>query len=154
MWAGQIKRAGFKGEATYFHPYKTNGQDPKIVADLSFDYTFPSTLAFRIEGLFNSNPKQDFLQVSILDTVTTKNLTFNKWSVFGSVAHDITPLTVFNLNGIYYADDKSFFVNPNLTFSLDKNTDFLIASQIFGGSKSGQFGNLGSYLFTRLKWSS
>lgn len=152
-WAGQINSIGFKGEATYFQPYENNSGDPKIMVDLSFDYTLPNTLFFQLEGIFNSNPNTNSVQDNLLEPVTAKTLTFNKWSVFGSVAYEVTPLVKFSLNGIYYIDDSSYFINPNITFSLNKNTDFLIASQIFNGDKNSTFGNLGSYVFTRLKWS-
>lgn len=152
-WAGQIKSAGIKGEVTYFEPYKPDNDDSQLVADISLDYTFPSTLALRFEGIFNSNPTEGGGQNILLAPATAKTLTFNHWSVFGSVSYDITPLIIFNLNSIYYIDDQSFFINPNLTISLNKNTEFLLASQIFNGSKNSTFGSLGSFVFTRLKWS-
>ena len=152
-WEGQIKSAGFKGEVSYFQPYKNDDQDSKIMAAVSFDYTFPNTLAFQLEGIFNSNPDLDNAQNSLLEPVDAKNLTFNQWSVFGSVAYDITPLIILNVNGIYYIDDESYFINPGLTFSLNKNTEFLVSSQIFDGTTSSIFGSLGNYVFTRLKWS-
>lgn len=152
-WEGQIKSAGFKGEVSYFEPYKNNGQDSKIMAGMSFDYTFPNTLAFQLEGIFNSNPDRDNAQNSLLEPVDARNLTFNQWSVFGSAAYDITPLIIFTVTGIYYIDDESYFINPSLTFSLNKNTEFLISSQIFDGTTSSIFGSLGNYVFTRLKWS-
>ena len=152
-WAGQIKSAGFKGELSYFQPYRNMALSADWIASISFDYTFPNTLNFRLEGLFNSNEQSGASQINILEPVTAKTLIPNQWAAFGAIGYDITPLVVVNINGIYYIDDGSFFINPDFTFSLNKNTEFLIASQVFGGSGKSLFGGLGSFVFTRLKWS-
>ena len=151
-WAGQVKSAGFKGELTYFQPYNNN-QEADLAASVSFDYTFPNTLNFRLEGVFNSNTGGEVTQIDILEPVTAKTLIPNQWALFGTAGYDITPLVVVNVNGIYYIDDQSFFINPDITFSLNRNTEFLVASQVFGGDENSIFGTLGSFVFTRLKWS-
>lgn len=58
-----------------------------------------------------------------------------------------------NVNGIWSADDPSFFVNPTVNFNLSGNTEFLLAAQLFGGTSVSTFGKVGSYVLTRLKWS-
>ena len=151
--AGQIKSAGFKGELTYFQSYNGDTVNGKLITSISFDYTFPSTLNFRLETLFNRNDKPETTQIDILEPVTAKTLIPNQWAVFAAVRYDITPLVIVNINGIYYIDDRSFFINPDITFSLNKNTEFLIASQVFDGSGKSFFRGLGSFVFTSLKWS-
>lgn len=151
-WAGQVKSAGFKGELTYFQPYNSN-QEADLAASVSFDYAFPNTLNLRLEGIYNSNTEDEITQIDILEPVTAKTLIPNQWALFGAAGYDITPLVVVNVNGIYYTDDQSFFINPDITFSLNKNTELLVASQVFGGDKNSIFGGLGSYVITRLKWS-
>jgi hypothetical protein len=152
-WAGQIKGAGFKGEVSYFQPYTAKRLNGILVADLSLDYTLPSTLNFRLEGIFNSNPQRPPNNLFFNQPVTAKQLTFNNYSMFLSGGYDISPLIKFNVSSIWYIDDKSFFVNPTLTLDLNKNTEFLIAAQLFGGADNSIFGNAGKYVFTRLKWS-
>ncbi len=152
-WAGQIKRAGFKGEAKYFQPYKSDTTKSTLVADVSFDYTFPNTLNFRLETIYNSNPLKAQSTLLFLQPVTANRLTFSNFSLFLAGGHEITPLIKAGINGIVYIDDKSFFVNPTLNLNLTENIELLIAAQTFGGSKHGTFSNVGSYVFTRLKWS-
>ena len=152
-WAGQIKAAGFKGELTYFQPYKNDGSKPAFIGDISFDYTLPNTLNFRIELIANTSPVQTTNIQFLTLPVSAKGLINNYISSFFSVGYDITPLIKVNLNSIWNIDDNSIFFNPTLDFSLTENTNLLIASQIFTGDKNSLYNGMGSYVFTRLKWS-
>lgn len=151
-WAGQIKGAGFKGEISYFYPYQFGNVQSTLVADVSANYYFSSTLNVRLEAIYNSHPRKPPGNLFFLQPVTAKELTFNHYSVFASVGYNITPLINANINGIWYADDPSFFVNPTVNFNLSGNTEFLLAAQLFGGTSASTFGKVGSYVFTRLKW--
>ncbi len=152
-WAGQIKGAGFKGEASYFQPYLADTISGTFIAAASFDYAFANTLNLRLEGIYNSNPQKPKSALFFLQPVTASQLTFNHYSVFASVGYDINPLIKASVNGIWYIDDESFFINPTLNFNINSNTELLIASQLFGGKTNSTFGNIGNYVFTRLKWS-
>ena len=152
-WAGQIQGAGFKGEVSYFHSYQEDSSTNTLVANFSADYYFPSTLSFRLEAIYNSHPQLPQDSLFFLQPVTAKQLTFNHYSIFASVGYDITPLIIVNLNGIWYVDNQSFFINPTVTFNLSGSTEFLLAAQLFDGANTSTFGNAGSYVFTRLKWS-
>lgn len=152
-WAGQIKGAGFKGELTYFQPYKNDGSKPTFIGDISFDYIFPNTLNFRIELIGNSNPTKTTNIQFLTQPVSAKGLINNYLSSFISVGYDVTPLIKANLNSIWNIDNNSVFFNPTIDFSLTENTNFLIASQIFTGDEKSLHNWMGSYVFTRLKWS-
>ena len=152
-WAGQLKGAGFKGEFTYFQPYKKNIGSPTLIGDVSFDYTFPITLNFRLEFIGNTNPQNTGNIQFLTQPVSAKGLINNYISNFISVGYDITPLIKTNLNSIWNIDDRSIFFNPTIDISLNKNTNLLIASQIFTGAKNSLYNGMGSYVFTRLKWS-
>jgi len=56
-WSGNIGGAGFRGEATYFHP-KENFSDTSgmFMGSVGLDYTFPNTLMLQGEYLYSSNP--------------------------------------------------------------------------------------------------
>ena len=152
-WAGQIKNAGFKGELTYFQPYKNVGVNPTFIGDISFDYTLPNTLNFRLEFIGNTNPIKTTNIQFFTQPVFAKGLINNYVSTFISVGYDITPLIKANLNSIWNIDDNSIFLNPTIDFSLTENTNLLIAAQIFTGDKNSLYNGVGSYVFTRLKWS-
>jgi len=150
-WAGQIKTVGFNGELSYFDPYKTSAEGT-FIGDLSFDYRFPNTLNFRFETIFNSHPTNSAPGVFFLEPVTAKTLTYNHWSTFTAVGYDITPLFTINVNGIWNIDDRSWFINPNVNVSLNKNSELLLALQTFGGSSGSLYQGFGSFLYTRLKF--
>ena len=77
-WAGQLGEAGFKGEISHFHPYLADST-ATLMADISWDYYFASTLSLRLEAIFNSNPRDPQNDLFFLQPVTAKQLTFNRF---------------------------------------------------------------------------
>ena len=152
-WAGQIGGTGFKGEWTYFQPYENDGTNPTFVGDVSFDYYFPSTLNLRLEVIANTNPIQNSSIQFLTEPVSAKGFINNYISSFFSIGYDITPLIQADLSSIWNIDDHSIFFNPTINISLNENTDLLIASQVFTGENNSLYDGLGSFVFTRLKWS-
>ncbi len=152
-WAGQLKGAGLKGELTYFQPYKNDGSKATFVGDVSLDYTLPNTLGFRLEMIGNTNPQQSGALEFLTQPVSAKGLINNYFSSFVSVGYEITPLIKTNVSSIWNVDDGSVFFNPTLDISLSENTNWLLASQIFTGGRNSLYNQMGSYVFTRLKWS-
>lgn len=156
-WAGQLRAAGFKGEVTYFQPYRRLSDDPShtgaLLADVSLDYTLPNTLNFRLETLYNSHPVGGNALTYFAQPVTARTLINNHFSAFGAVGYDITPLFMVNLNALWNTDDHSYFLNPTATVSLTDNVELLLAAQVFAGRSGSLYDGLGSYGFTRLKWS-
>lgn len=150
-WSGQIKAIGFSGEMSYFQPYKSSGTYPTFLSNVSFDYRFQSSLILRLEAIYNSNPSfappGTFFQIP----VTTKNLTFNHFSIFAGADYEVTPLLKIGVNSIINIDDESWFINPTLSSSLNKNTELLIALQNFAGSTGTLYSGMGNILYTRLK---
>lgn len=136
-WAGQLHAAGFKGEVTYFQPYRRPADDAAgtgaVLADVSLDYTLPSTLNFRLETLYNSRPVGGNAITYFAQPVTARTLINNQFSAFGAVGYDITPLFVVGLNALWNTDDRSYFFNPTATVSLTDNVELLLAAQIFAG---------------------
>ncbi len=154
-WAGQIFGAGFKGEASYFYPF-ASGAKSTFIGNLALDYDLPSTLNFRLEAIFNSNPTRAVngnAFAFITRPVSAKALTFNAWSVSGAVGYDISPLVKVNVSGIWNIDDASFYVSPLCAVSVSENVELLVTAQVFQGRAGSLYENVGSYIFGRLKWS-
>lgn len=150
-WAGQLRDAGFKGEVSYFGP---SGNSPgTFVGDVSMDYTLPNTLTFRLEALVNSHPLRANALAFLTQPVTARTLINNSVSVFGSVGYELTPLVVANLNSIWNIDDGSYYLNPLVNINLKDNTELLITAQVLSGRAGSLFSGIGSFVFTRLKWS-
>jgi hypothetical protein len=157
-WAGQIEGAGFVGEITYFKNID-NAKEKKeiLVGSISVNYTFSNNLMIQGAFLYNSNGtnrKAGSENIFILGReISAKEFTRAKYSIFGQLSYPLTPLINTDLSGIFNPSDNSGYVGPSITYSLTKNIDLTINSQIFIGSNGSEFGNYGSMFFTRLKWS-
>ncbi len=136
-----------------FQPYRTHAAKATLLGDVLLDYIFPCTFRLRLEAIANSNPIKGAGLLLMTQPVTAKRLTFNYLSLFGSVGYQITPLFIAIIGSIWNVEDESIFVNPTLTFSINDNTELLLASQVFSGNRGSLFYGMGSYVFTRVKWS-
>ncbi|MCF8230138.1 MAG: hypothetical protein K9G58_02135 [Bacteroidales bacterium] len=157
-WSGQIEKAGFNGEATYFHDADnysdTTGQ---LVASIGANYTFRSGLYFQLSGLYNSEGTtgkagRGNMFAMNLD-ISPKTLTLARYSLFAQVAYPITPLINADVSGIYNPNDRSGFIGPSVDISLKPNLSFLLTAQVFTGDKGSEFGDYGTLAYMRLKWS-
>ncbi|MEH0156723.1 hypothetical protein V6R21_21515 [Limibacter armeniacum] len=153
-WSGQIGGAGFKGEASYFYPMKDADKNPALVASTGVDYTFPNSFYIGGEVILNTDGATDFLpDFSLLEPLTPRTLTFNKWSVFAQVSYPLTPLVTVSGSSIFNLNDNSFYLGGSTDISLTDNLYLLLVVQSFEGDVGSQFGEAGLLLFWRLKWS-
>lgn len=157
-WSGQIKTAGFKGEITWLEPFDDFlGGETALVAAVSADYTFPSTLFLHSEMIYNSyaqaiNPMGMGLNL-LTESRSPKTLTFTELSWFNEGAYQITPLLKAGLYSIYNPVEGSFFLGPNAELSISDNVYLLFMGQLFFGSSDSVYGDLGYFNYLRLKWS-
>jgi len=160
-WSGNIGGAGFRGEATYFHP-KQNFSDTSgmFMGSVGLDYTFPNTLMLQGEYLYSSKPYTS--AYGFIDyyggPLTVKQLAFTEHSLFASGSYQITPLFYASLSGMYFPKLRGYFIGPNLSYNLLSNLDLAFFLQYFNveqenplsGNESRQRITL---WFLRLKWS-
>ncbi len=154
-WAGHIKNAGFKGEASYFHPY----HDPQdtlgvISATTMIDYSFPS--GFYISGafLFNSNGQNTPIRGNLIQTdISPKNLLPYKYSIFLQGSYPFNPIFQGSLSTMYSPGAHSLFIFPQLNFSIEENWQLDVISQLLFAKQEESFQSRGKYFFVRLQWS-
>ncbi|MEN7547711.1 hypothetical protein AAG747_07320 [Rapidithrix thailandica] len=155
-WSGQIKTAGFKGEVTWFEPYRdlATGKGT-VVASLSMDYTFKNSLFLHSEGIYNSNGVNGKPgQINYLnEQLSSKTLTVTQWAWFNEISYMFSPLIKGGVSSIYNPNDASFYMGPNVDISLSDNLYLLYAGQFFFGPERSQYDGLGYLNFLRLKWS-
>ncbi|MFH1321447.1 MAG: hypothetical protein ABII90_12460 [Bacteroidota bacterium] len=157
-WAGNLKNAGFKGEATYFHPYDNFSDTTGILnATISADYSFKNSIYINGSVLYNSNGTSgigSIMQSSMfLSTLSAKNLMPTEFSFFGQVSGNITPILRADLAAIYGTGMNILFAIPSFTYSIKENWDIILLGQTFYGESSGVFKNWGNSVFIRLKLS-
>lgn len=159
-WSGNIGGAGFRGEATYFHP-KQNFSDTSgmFMSSVGLDYTFPNTLMLQSEYLYSSKPYTS--AYGFIDyyggPLTVKQLAFTEHSLFASGSYQITPLFYASLSGMYFPKLKGYFIGPNLSYNILSNLDLAFFLQYFN---VGQYDPISgdkyrqqiTLWFLRLKW--
>jgi hypothetical protein len=155
-WSGDIKGGGFRGELTYFHDKDSlNEAVGQLVASISGDYTFPSSLYLQASVLFNSKGttgKAGIPNPNILTQTSAKYLTLSRMDLFGQISYQISPLWRGDLASIVNLFDKSFFIGPGVSYSLSDNMELLLFGQLFVGDTGTEFGGIGKLFYFRYKW--
>ncbi|MBN2172836.1 MAG: hypothetical protein JW731_01805 [Bacteroidales bacterium] len=157
-WSGYIKGAGFTGEASWFRD-KDNFADTTGIWVISAgaNYTFKNSLFAHISGLYTSNGTTGNAGQSgafiVLQEVSPKTFTLARYSLMGELSYPITPLIRGDVATIVNPNDGSFFLGPNVGFSLTDNIGLLLMAQIFVGDTRTEFGGYGQLYYMRLKWS-
>jgi len=160
-WSGNLGGAGFRGEASYFHPMKNPGDTSGMfMFSAGIDYIFPNTLMLQGEYLYSSNPfSSAFGFIDFYSgPLTVKQLAFTQHTIFASVSYQVTPLFTASLGGMYFPDMKGYFIGPSLTYNVLNNVDLSFFMQYFNAENedplTGQITRQQiSLLFLRLKWS-
>lgn len=156
-WAGQIKGAGFTGEASYFRNLKafsnTTGQ---WVISVGGNYTTKNSLFLNASFIYNSTGTtgpaglNNFLQMANL---SPKTLTLSRLNWFAEASYPVTPLIKVDVSSIMNPYDNSAFLGPSLDFSLTENLGLFVMGQLFLGKQATEYGSYGQMYYMRLKWS-
>jgi hypothetical protein len=157
-WAGNIRNAGFKGEATWFQP-KDHFTDTTgiLSATISVDYSFKKPVYVQGGLLYNHHPGTDSISYSgspivLNESLSAKNLMPSEWSFFEEISNQFTPLWRADLAVIEGVDPGFVFVMPSITYSISDNWDLMLLDQSVWAI--GQVNNYTfSSLYMRLKWS-
>lgn len=156
-WAGNIKKIGFKGEGTYFHP-KDNFEDTAgvVVSSVSFDYTFDKGIYINLSGFYNSAGSSggNFTQaLSSYSTLSAKNLLPTEFATFINVAGAFNPIFSGGMSIMYLPDIQGLFLIPTLATSIKENWDLDFVGQILFAEYPTKFSNVSNSVFMRIRWS-
>ncbi len=156
-WAGNLGDAGLKGEVSYFHPYKGNLVKNALLASVTVDYNFESSLYLHGSYLYNSDGGNDVsmdqLTFNTSGQLTVRNLSPFHHSTFLQVSYTFHPLINGGLAIIYYPSSQALFLNPNITFSIKANLDLDLISQLYYDDFNDHFKAQIRLFYARLKWS-
>ena len=147
-WSGNLWKAAFRGELTYFQP-KMNCRDTTgiLSATIGLDYIFTNSISVTFQAFYNQLPPgydpASFIAIYI-PPVSAKTLSFTTWNIMGQVQYPFTPLFEGALAVIYYPELNGYYIGPNLNYSVRQNFDLSIFVQYFTGTfkNSGPDGNL------------
>jgi hypothetical protein len=73
--------------------------------------------------------------------------------LYQEFAYDFHPLVRGTLFGLFNPDDKSFVIVPSVSYSVLTNLDFLLLAMFFDGDTLTEYGDYGSTIFLRFKYS-
>ena len=157
-WSGNIERAGFSGEATYFVPNNDFGEN-QFIGAIDLDYAFSNEIAsyLQVSYLFNSvglSGSKGYYSAWFLDcNLSAQTLSLAMHNLLISTRGQITPMINLSLSSMINPADGSWFIGPALDISVAQDFDFLLNTQLFHGDTLTLFGDGGSLLFGRLKYS-
>lgn len=169
-WVGDIYGAGFRGEVVlqqkpkklteYESLYLQYQQQPISYTDknifsfvLSGDYTFPNSFYIHTEMLFNNIGVREYSGLFTKEASEIGLLSSSRLSLYQEFSYNISPLVRTSVFGIINPDDKSFVLVPSVSYSVITNLDLYLISLFFNGNKFTQYGDTGSSVFARLKYS-
>lgn len=152
-WAGNIKNASFKGEATYFIATQ-NDRPSSFAATLGIDYSFSNSLYLNGGLLYNDRGSTSAGVGNLFDfELSAKNLYPYRYAIFTQASYPITPLLNASLATIYSpVEVHPLFINPVLTYSIRENWDLDLVGQIVF-NKEDNYQSPVQAVFLRLKWS-
>jgi hypothetical protein len=161
-WAGDIAGGGFRGEILV-------SQKPKVIfpglydlsqtdglmatSALSLDYTLPSSLYFHVESLYNSIGVTHNAALFAQQAQMLGLLSPSRWSLFGEISYDITPLVRGSVFALQNPIDGSRVFVPSVTWSVVTNLDLTAIGLLFHGDQLTEFGAYGQSGYLRLKFS-
>lgn len=158
-WAGNIKKAGFKGEASFFYPYESSSSDKVLLmAVVSADYAFKNTVYLHTGVLFNSDGSDEIsfgtLGISDPAILSARTLSPFTWSVFFQSSYQIHSLLASGLAIIYFPGKRNaLFINPSMSYSLKEDLDIGLFIQWYYDDLMGDYKAYRRSVYLRAKWS-
>jgi hypothetical protein len=151
-WAGNLKTAGFKGEATWFVPMAETST-LGLNATLGIDYSFPKGLFFQSGYLYNSMGSTKSGNVFGF-TLSARNLYPYRHALFGALSYPFNPLLQGSLAIIYSpVQSQALFVNPLVHYSISENWGLDFVGQVVFNQAGNRYSAPIQAIFFRMKWS-
>lgn len=155
-WSGDIKGAGFSGEASYYSPMINDTSFKEtLLATISFNYNFANSLYLHASYLYNSQGttgKAGRGFFVMMDNITALDYTLSMGQVFAQISYPLTPLIQLDMSGIMNPYDGSFYLGPSVNFSLTEDISLFLIAQTFFGDSGSEYGDYGQMYFARISW--
>lgn len=131
----------------------SNRNASNTVAVLSFDYIFKNGIYTNLEILYNQPKQTSENFYSITEPLSADRIFFTQYAILLMGQKAISPLWSAGLSSMYFPEEEAWFISPNISYSIKKNIDFQLLSQIFTGGKSPILSQAGTSIYAVLKWS-
>ena len=158
-WAGNIKKAGFKTEVSYFQPkskfFESNGA---LSLSTTLDYSFKKGTYINASVLYNSSGISQPLNSSnlfqtFIGDISAKSLMPSRWTYFGQVSGVFNPalngsFAVFYMQGINLA-----LLMPSIVYNINDDWELMLTAQFAFGELNTKFKSMGSGIYFRTMYS-
>jgi hypothetical protein len=148
-WAGNIKQAGFKGEAQFYIDRQKNLSH--LVGVLEGDYIFKN--GWYVSSAFMYNQKGIYRPVTdttkFVSQPSPQSLMPTKWNLLANVSKEFTPIFTGTMTVVFAPGANLFIFFPTLHYNLKTNWDLDLTWQSFMASSV----TLSHTGFLRLRWS-
>lgn len=155
-WAGNYKKAGFKGEMSYFLPksVRLNSYENLSISILA-EQTFKNDWYVSIAGLFNSNPANNtnVIEHNFNSTLSAKSLFPYRYSFYAAAIKTISPIMTLNLSTIYAPEKNTLILIPNYSWNIATDFDFDFTAQSFFTNQNNSYPNSITQIYFRIRWS-
>lgn len=157
-WAGSIKDAGFKGEATYFHNRNHFAQSKGVfTGTLGLDYSFKDGVYTNIGFLFNSSGIAKYTPGFSLfslygQTLSAKNLMPTKYTFMLQTSKALGQAWNVGLVTVYGTGIHLWILVPTISYAIKENWDIDFTMQSFFVQQN-IYKNLGNSVNLRLRFS-
>ncbi len=154
-WTTYINKTGFSGELSYFKDMNNVSENDVFMGTIASFYEFRSKLIVHYEFNYNSNPQntiENFYSI-FFEPLTTKYITFNKYSLATLAQYPLNKFWSIGATGIAYLDDERYYLGAYTKVNLPSKWSFLLSTQLMNNEDSGLFSSGKKYLFTRIMWS-
>jgi len=157
-WAGNIKQAGLKGEASYFYPLE-NARDSieALVGTISLEYSFKNSLFLTGSILYSSNGTKSPTPLEQLSyysgNISAKYLSPYTWSAFVNASYLFHPLITGSLALIGYPGSSDVFIYPVVTISILQSLDLDLIAQLIMNKVNDRYSLTNQFYYGRLKYS-
>ncbi len=160
-WAGNLRDAGFKGEAAWFEPWPDSGSR-SVAVTMGLDYVSAGGVFVAGSALFNSAASGRVGDLTGLgatsggEPLSPRNLFPSRWAFLVQGSHSFTLLLSGGLTVIYAPGLDGMVATPSVTYSLAENWSLQGLAQSFfalGLRKNEDLRAVANSLFLRLHWS-
>lgn len=154
-WAGSIEKLGFKGEWSYFRPFRhmfdTSGA---LSFSMGFDRTFKGDWYVSAAYLYTSEPSSYPMTGNLYTAkLTAKALFPSRHAVMAGMSKAFSPRTRLDLSMVYATERNMLILFPMLRYEIRDDLDVDLTIQSFFSSVEGGYGCRGTAGYLRLKWS-
>jgi len=165
IYSDTIEMYGYEAEGNFFDTgaewrseggyYVSKSLDSEFYqAILGFDYGFQNGITWTVEGYYSSEVfTYEEILANIKDDILN-NLVQSHFYLGSSLSYSFDLAWSGSLMYIEsFADERSRFVVPSLTYTINDNHIVSLSAMLNDGSKQSEFGAFGSSYFFNWKWS-